>query len=272
MADESTKQMIVSALAAALYILVVKWHHRPRVTPDGYWYQRMPIAPSPFRRRWLAPTLSGHLSWEWISVLSVLVAAPLMSQFAGGPLATLLYLGLPGLVLFNLQCPVLVDAPAFALALGAAVASQSGHPVLAVLLSLLAGACKESAPLFAAAWTLNPWLLLGVLGARWWGPKGSGARELVADMRRRHDFNRWDAYLLPWGALVVLLPAAGLTWPAALSLALGYAQLAIATDTSRLYQWAAPAVIAAAVSGMPSWGLALIALHLWHPWRHVSTG
>lgn len=270
--------LFLSLFAAAVYVLVVRWHYGPgRVTPDGAQYlmatRGMPVV-SPYSRRWLAPLLAGAgAPWPILAGVSVIASAGLMYGLTGSVLGAVLYLGMSGLVWFNLTCPVLVDAPAFALALGAALASIRGYPALAVCLAILAGGTKESAPVFAAVWSGSPLLLAGLAGA-WWPedkPGGPGNPFLAV----RHNLTDAAAYVLPWGALAVLWPYAvwhggiGAAWPSILALVLAYGQLTIATDTSRLYQWAAPSVIVLVCAHMPDCGPALACLHVVHPWRHV---
>ena len=52
-----------------------------------------------------------------------------------------------------------------------------------------------------------------------------------------------------------------------LALAAGYGQLAVATDSVRLYQWAWPVLAAACVTVVPEW-LPLVALGVaFNPWK-----
>src|SRR6185437_119407 len=71
--------------------------------------------------------------------------------------------GCSGLSWFNLRHPVLVDLPAFALALGAAVAWQHGLWWAAIPLVLTAGCVKETSPVFAAVWAWHPVMLVGLI-------------------------------------------------------------------------------------------------------------
>ena len=72
--------------------------------------------------------------------------------------------------------------------------------------------------------------------------------------------------LMATPALVVALAAP--SWQLAAVLALAYGQLLIATDTVRLYQWAAPTVAIAATSAVePQWWPVLIALTVFNPLR-----
>jgi hypothetical protein len=181
----------------------------------------------------------------------------------------------------NLKFPVLVDAPAMALALGSALAMRAGHSGLAVALAVLAGGCKETAPIFAAlyAWHWLPLVgLVALIGQRTPAPADGdpyAGRGVVAAFKRilkerRHDGLNALWMLLPWGAIAPLYVLAGPTWKSAAVLAVGYAQLLVATDNARLFQWAAPSVIAIAASGASgTWlAFALIA-HAFNPYRGI---
>lgn len=239
----------------------------------------------PFHLRWLVPLLAGVDGWVWISRISVALCVVGSVWFAGW--AGLLIVGCAGIVRFNLANPVLVDAPAFALAVMAA-ATVHNDPYLAVFLVLLAGACKETGPAFAAVWAWHPLLLVGLAVplARMFVKAGSDpfadgrSRQYgtfrddplislalsdplraVWTVRRRLPF--WS-YVLPWGALLCGLAAP--SWQLAAGLTLAYAQLAVATDTVRLYQWAAPSLMVAFAAAVPTgWLLPLVLVHVANP-------
>ena len=70
----------------------------------------------------------------------------------------------------------------------------------------------------------------------------------------------------PWGPLLLGLGA--LTPQLAVALALGYGQLVVATDSVRLYQWAAPVLALACVAVVPPVWLPLFAVALvFNPWK-----
>jgi hypothetical protein len=176
---------------------------------------------------------------------------------------------------FNLGHPVLVDAFAMGVAVAAAVVAEWSIPG-AVVLAVVAGCVKEAAPVFAAAYAWNPWLLLAMVApairALWkTGPD-------VLDEKNRwildHPFRAgreahkglWlrGIMLAPWGGAIVGF--AGLDWHLAVVLVLGYGQLLVATDTVRLYQWAAPTLCVAAVGAVPEvWLPVLVVWTVWNP-------
>lgn len=249
----------------ALLAYMVHWYRTGhQLSPDGQYYLRHPLPlPTPYRLRWLWPTILGPrpLAWGFVSAFSIAAACLLFE-----PRAAWLFVWLP-MVALNVRLPVLVDAPAFALALGSAWAAQRGSWALSVALGLAAGASKESAPIFAAAWSLSPWPLVGLLAAGWWRKAAPPDQPWLERPWRsaRRDPLDWRRLLLPWGA-VLPLAWAGAAWDratlaAGLSLALGYAQLLRSMDDARLYQWAFPAVAVLACRVDAWWVLPLLAAH-----------
>jgi hypothetical protein len=71
--------------------------------------------------------------------------------------------------------------------------------------------------------------------------------------------------ILPWGACLIVLAEEPSAW-LLLALAVGYAQLLVATDTVRLYQQAAPVVCVTAALMIPSgWEIPLVLAHWFNP-------
>jgi hypothetical protein len=259
------------------------------LTPDGYRYWAMgagvPV-PRPFAYRWLLPALCRQAIHRWVAANVaglVLLAAGTFALAGGGWLgvvAALIVVTLP-MSLFNARHPVLVDSVALGLATSAAAVAQVNVPV-AVALALLAGCVKEPAPLFAAAFAWNPWLMLGMVAplARMAlcrpGPdviEYEGRAESLAHPLRTGW--RWNGSRLrsldptlvwPWGGALAGLAA--LDVRLALVLALAYGQLLLATDSVRLYQWAGPAMAVSAASVVPpAWWPVLLAACVFSPFR-----
>lgn len=293
------------ALSAAFSVLayaVMRWGSHEEVSPDGAVYGAMAEGarvPMPYQRRWLVPSLCGPRQWAWTAATGAsLIALPVLltvwllqrdSDPWGAFAGAVLFAGIPGVFRFNVQRPILVDAPSMAFAL-LSVVLWPVSPVLSLGAALISGACKETGPVFAACWSLNPWLLIGILGSGWMlktGPLPEAADILGAGeplekpwktARSRHRRNGVFSptyMLLPWGVLVVLAPlGAGLemvTVAAGVSLAVGYGQMVRAMDSARLYQWAAPAVILVALAApVPAEILTLACvLHWFNPWTGV---
>lgn len=250
----------------ALFAYAVHWYRTGwGMSPDGVYYLRSAGAPvpTPYRLRWLWPRLLPPVLWPWalVSLISLMAACWLLE-----PRAAWLLVWLP-MVALNVRLPVLVDAPAFAFALGSAWAASRGQTGLSVALALGAGASKESAPIFAAAWALSPWPLVGLLATGWWRRAAAPDQSWLARpwSSARRDPLDWRRVLLPWGA-VAPLALAGAAWDratlaAGVALVLGYAQCLRSMDDARLYQWAFPAVAVLACRVEGWWVLPALALH-----------
>lgn len=266
-----------------------------RLGPDAarYWLagQGKPVA-RPFHLRWLLPSVCGNDPRRWWAVWAV--SWPLL---AGGVfvladlgwqrslLAAVLCVGLPGVWGPAVVRPVGVDLPAMAVAVWAAVCASHGVWWAAMLLALVAGAVKESAPLWAALWA---WSWVPLLGFGWVLFAAVVIRPEIdevtarADLREIHDHpirsalryrraldqqnlpwwrNGW-IMVAPWGVCLAALYAP--TWQTAAVLAVAHAQLLVATDTARLLHTAAgPAVAVAAASVIPVPWLAVAAVAHW---------
>lgn len=279
---------VLSAFVVAV-ALALRWYAGgDRLSPDGLRYFALARGipqPSPFHRRWLLPRLLGTSLWRWrvVTWAATIAMGPLLCAYTGSPWAAALFAGLP-LVRVAAMFPVLVDAPAMALALGSAVAWQRGHSSLAAILWTLSGTVRETGPVFAVCFAGTPWAILGLVGVPWFmspGPKdgdvycGRPLLETAARIwrERRHEPLSL-AHAAGWGPLLVLAPL-GAAWDratllAGLAIAVAYAQLVVATDKGRLYLWAAPAVIALAVRSVPApWLAAACVVGCLVPYRDV---
>lgn len=184
---------------------------------------------------------------------------------------------LPG-VTFSWRYPVLVDATGMAAALAAAVVFPHCWPA-AIVIALIAGTIRETAPIWAAIYAWNPLLLIGLVPVAVRALMRQGDDVLDAEnawilthpikASRKYHAGLWlDPFVMvtPWGALIAGL--AGLDLRLGAALAAGYAQLLIATDSVRLYQWAAPVMALACVQTLPSWSLPFVALGVaFNPWK-----
>lgn len=265
---------VVSSVALAGLLLVIRRAQFGMfLTPDGKQYGAIETAQRPFCLRWLVPVLfRRHLkAWSWFTGGSLVVCAALCAALAlqaglgteRAIFAAALFCGLPGLFHVNATIPLLVDAPALAFMFAAVLASDVTW--LAVGLVVVGAMVKETVPIFAAAATLNPWLLLGLVPV---------AIAAVVTRKRSTANLGWKkqlpkllnamAVLLPWGACLAALWA---PTPAMLvSLVLGYGLLAWASDTARIYQWAAAPMIVATAAIIPdAWLLPVALAHLFSP-------
>lgn len=231
-----------------------------RVSPDGARYLAMAggqRVPQPFNDRWLLPFFAGPEPRRWVSWQRSAMATCcfLAVSYCHTWWAFPIPLALSGLTI-NLKLPVLVDLPAMECALGAAVALQRGWWPLALVLVLIAGATKETAPVFAALWAWNPLLLVGMLAPAirhlFWKPgpdvlDGPAAEALTHPWRASLEAHRgqWLApavWLAPWGPLLIGFGRP--SWQVGGTLIVAYAQCLIATDSTRLFVWAWPVLAA----------------------------
>lgn len=251
----------------------------------------------PFHLRWLLPlTLRDNVkAWTIVTRLSIISVAGMTAWYAGSWwMAAVAFL--PAMT-WNWHNPVMVDAYGMAMALGAAVFALQDAWVLAILFALLAGVTRETAPIWAAVYAWHPILLVGLIpvAVRWLqkpGPdtwKDHNAFYVAHPIKAGQDFHRgrWrdpQLMLWPWAGMLagVTLLAGGVSNDAgggsvlgwggavqlAVALALGYSQLLVATDSVRLYQWAAPVLALACVTVLPAWALPLVAASIvFNPWR-----
>jgi hypothetical protein len=267
---------------------------RMSVSMDGLRYLHAGAggsAPFPFALRWLLPLVCGTSvrRWQMCTLAHLVMLPPLLTvwmrpwiaddrlRIVGG----LLMCGFSGIWHIHLSRPVLVDAPAMAWSLGAALLFQHHLWYLAVACSAVAGSIKETAPIFAACYAWNPICLLGLLAPLFRGITVRAGDDPVGEESllrspfragRLAHMDKWldaAAMLGPWGAAVLaaFTTSYGITPMLVTTVALAYVQLAIATGTARLYQWAAPPVVLGAMSVIPSkWAVGVLILHQFNPW------
>ena len=257
---------------------------RIRITPDGARYLA-DTPPSPFHLRPLLPLLCRRDPCRWKIATYLGIALTALGTWAlvggwQGIAAALILASLPS-TRYNATHPVLIDAMALGLATCAAAATVHGQPMLAAILVLLAAATKESAPIFAALFAWNPLLLAGLIVPAIIASLRTPGQDVLNDehaailahpiqagreYHRRFLIDGSPALFTPWGGAIVALGAPSLQLFA--TLAAGYGQLLIATDTTRLYQWAAPVVCIAATTALgPQWWPLLIIATWFNPLR-----
>lgn len=262
-----------------------------RITPDGARYVRMGLnqaEPMPFCIRPLLPLICRDSMPRWIAattlglIASIVLTGVLALSWGATQeqalVAMALVSGLP-LLRFSFFAPVLVDMPAMALALGAALLWPISVE-LSLVVAAVAGLVSEKAPIWAAVFALQPWLLAGLvtpvlLFLLMMHDKDPDPNDPLADTLRHpiRSSMKWHAgkwrdpraMLLPWGACLVVVVDP--SWVLLIALAVGYAQLLVATDTVRLYQQAAPVVCIAAAFVIPTeWALPVVLAHWFNPW------
>ena len=258
----------------------------PTLTPDSARYLTVHAPPSPFHLRPLLPWLCGQsaIRWylaTWLGVALLAVGTATLAPGWQGITAAALVLALPS-VRFALTHVVLVDMAALGLATTSAALIVHGWIIPAIIVAALAGATKESAPIFAALFAWHPLLLVGLIVPAIVKLVRKPGSDILREPehawilahpfkagRKYHDRMVIDAMpvlVTPWGGAIVALGAPSVQLFA--TLAVAYAQLFAATDTVRLYQWSAPVVAIAATSAVdPRWWPLLIIVTLFNPLR-----
>lgn len=252
-----TDCLITVAFAVIAYV-IQRVRLPQTISPDGVWYLSAATGggtlPLPFALRQTLPELLGSSPrvWSIATGLSWIAIAPALFALSGSITAVAIWLFLP----FGAQVirhPVLVDAPALLLAVLAALAWRYDHVFVAFSLAIASSLCKEPGALFAAAFAGTPWLAVVVPIAMFSGVGNTG-RTHVHALPVRHNWFDMSRMILPWGAGALALLG---SWTVSeiIAAALGYAQLLVANDEARLYQWAAPAVLPIAAEVIDGWSL-----------------
>lgn len=250
------------------------------LTPDGvrYFAAVHRRVARPFHLRFGLPLIlrDSERAWLWCSRLSIVAIGLLTAWYARSPWMVCVAF-LPGIA-FAWRHPVLVDATGMALALAAAILWPIWWPA-AVVIVLLAGCVRETAPVWAAVYAWNPVMLVGLFPTVIRALQRAGTDVLDAEnawilrhpiqASRKYHRSLWADPLVmvaPWGAMLVGLRSLDVQLVAALGL--GYGQLVVATDSVRLYQWVAPVLAVAVVHSVPSWALVFVALGVvFNPWK-----
>lgn len=249
-----------------------------KLLPDSIHYLRAAEGlrvPVPYNRRWLLPRILGPHPGRWYALTCASLAAlPFVAAlyfFTRGldgtriAFATALICALPGLRLAA-RFPVLIDAPSFTGALLVASLASVAPWWVTLPLSLVIGATRETAPVFAALWSWSPLPLAGLLAVGWLRPAAVPSpdepwlshpyREAWRE-RVRIRFDRL-VYVAPWGAALAGLCVP--TWQMAVTVLAAHAQLFAAVDTLRLTVWAGPVLVLGAAQLLPpeAWAIALL--------------
>lgn len=261
------------AIQAFAFVVLLYRFRGQGYSPDGRFYVVMGEGgrvPQPYSRRWLLPlilrgrrthvNMARPRSWVLASGLAFLAVGPLMYALTGSLACVWFCAWLPGLAI-NVRLPVLVDQVAFTLMLAAVVAHRQGLYWVALPLIFIAGQCKEVAPMFGAVLCMDLWMGLTSVASVACAIVVGKVRSIPGDQEymlhpfraamTKHDPLSWVSMVLPWGGMAIMgvaMASAGLelnrvSTGAGVALAMGYGQLLLANDESRLYQWAAPALL-----------------------------
>lgn len=292
---EYAAALAIQALAFCVFLYRFR---AQTVSPDGRFYSLMgegQRVPQPYSRRWLLPMVLGWAqyetsmaarpAWTIASGVAFVATGPLIYALTGSLACVWFCAWLPGLAV-NVRFPVLVDQVAFSIMLGAVVAYQHGLWWVAIPLMLIAGQCKETAPVFGGVLCWDPYmagvcaLSMGVALVVGKVRSIPGDKEYQLHPFRvamtKHDPLSWVSMVLPWGGIAVVCVAMASSsmfephaaWIAGVSLVLGYGQLLLANDESRLFVWAAPAALVAIAGYQGAW---LVPALVAHPWMCGAT-
>lgn len=258
------------------------WERRVTNTKEGHGREYLSVAKkdpvfTPFCWRWLVPTLCGTdpLKWKRYNRIALAVTFPVIADLALlwglSPLQAAVVVLLWGLVPSIHQYPrryILVPDPIamlFVLFAGSsallyAKTGMAFHLVLFIVDCLLAGAARESAPVFIAAGTLNPLALIGLLGAGWWRKSCPAPREVEHlsgspfKMLKIHGVGkliRGFEHDWVWKIGPAAVSLVSLDLRAYAALGVGITQMALGADKIRLLLHGLPFILIPAVAVTP---------------------
>jgi len=243
------------------------------------------VVPRPFVLRRLLPWVCGQDERRWWIVCVggwLLTGAGMFgwvvqrADWRVAAAATVLLLGLPGILGPHVVTPVGVDIVATGFVLCGVAAFEAGVWWMALSLWLIAAGVKESAPVWAALFAWSPVALVALIvpaaigvvrkpGPDPTGPKGQFIADHPVKSALMFHRGRWrDGWLLvaPWG--VTLAALVDPSWTLFAVLVVAHLQLLVATDTVRLVaHGAGPVMALAAAETIPvEWLLLACVLHV----------
>jgi hypothetical protein len=288
---------IVLSVCAVLPIVLLTRGWRNSLTPDGQMYfalARGERVPAPYNRRLLLPLVIGPRRNLWLisTYCSLLAIAPLIcgitSSIYGRTLTLFEVLWIVGLsygvgwTWLISRMPLLQDAQAMMLWLGASLLMLNDHWFLGMLLLATSTLARESSPLFCALIVGSPVPLLcgsvtllvrkAYLARRI--PRAFSwltltTREVIS-LHRQHYSSSLAGAILPWGLLVLaILPmyhSLLLYLTVILTVVLSYSSLLMGLDRVRLFQSGFPILIVGCLGVVEpissTWvGLVLLSIH-----------
>lgn len=281
--------LIATIVNFVLHAINFKGSHN--ISNDGQRYLRAgkgELLYHPFHKRWLLPYLLKDSKRRWIFATTIsLLLIPVLTYLyllilglsaVQAAFGALLFLGLQGVFRYNIETPVHIDSAGILLSLCSAVSFLSGLPALGVLFVVLAGCVKESMPMLTLLFSMNPLALIGFaspLYCKFFRAKADNdflgrdrfLNHPISCSLRSHRY-LWfnsNAMLLPWG--VCILSLLELDWWLLAAFAVGYGQLALASDNCRLYHQVFPVIVYYTALAIPQeyYPLVLV-LHWYKPW------
>lgn len=257
------------------HFLKEKFTNLGEMSPDGWRYFEMARgsgAPKPYHYRWLLPKILGEdrSKWAIASASATILMVPAMKYMTGKWSPGLFVFTLDGVWWMARSYPVITDPVAMLAAIVAAGAVKHKHWCVAVPASLIAGASKEIAPVFAAIYCQHPLPLIGMVSPVIMTQIEPG-QDITDDfshecveypvrsswITRRGKSKSLENWIYNWGGLLAGIRSDARTMQA---LILAYTQTIVGVDNDRLVQWAWP-VLADNVTDSDKWPMALIVSH-----------
>ncbi len=249
--------MIFAALTSVAAVVIYFWADGMQECNDGARYTSGKRQPYPFHRRFTR--------WpRWLLIACSLASLVGLGTLMGTWQKALLFITLPG-AWFVVTRPTTTDAPCMLLAYGASLLFPS-HPWIALALSCLSGVIHERGPVFAALYTWNPILLVGLVGVQWWAKPapadddtrvGRGFITSLFVHKQDHDWLNAEQTLFAMRGVPLLAAGYGVTPSAWATLGIAWASRLVGSDLARYAFWAGPAL----VRDLPDVPLWMVAAH-----------
>ena len=239
----SVVQMFETALVACAGIGIHVWQDGIHPCFDGDRYTSGLPQPYPFHRRFCGWPKRLLQASTYLGLLA-------LCMMLGTPTKAALLMSLPGAWFIAIH-PTTVDGVSMCLAFAASTVTPAS-PLAGVALSLIAGLVHERGPVFAALYSGNPILLLGLLGVGWWrkparpdGDKlvGQGLLHSIRSHKPYTDWLDWKVNFLSLRGIPLLAGFYGAPPNAWAALVVAWASRLVGTDGARFLYWAAPALL-----------------------------
>jgi len=258
--------------------LVTYWFYRERVYyPDSVRYSLGYKQHYPFNLRVVRIPYMTFL----IPLLTYYYLIPFTSQALYG---ALLVLGLSGIYQQNIKGYKLIDGTAISFGLMSAICFNNNWLVPAFGFLILASLTKETMPVFIALWSMSFIPLIGFivpLIVYFINPPiendviGGESEKYLKNpfnFKRFHSHLLHPVYFLSWGVLLAGLFYTGQYWQWVLAgVLIGYAQLFVATDRARLFQYSFPLVLIA-VCNVIELNVFWVLINLYNPYQYIESG
>ena len=235
------------------------------------------------RKKWWSVATGTCLILSAPTFYFVLLAMGLSSMQS--LLGVWFFVWMHGIFRLNVFFLLLVDQFQILLVLLTTLSALHGWIIPTIALSLLSSGFGERAPVFSAIFSLSIWPAIGIIGhliARKIITPGAlpanGPEDLwwlktsvwkVGHKQNHSIILTYSIMILPWGLCAFLAPAGAYLFgmeylnvliSLIIALCVSYAQLLLATDRSRLYQWAFVPVIFFSVIVIPEWTYPIVYL------------